>query len=105
MNAEYFAGQRTVLLFEFSDYAARLKRWWLVIDDGDVDVCMKDPGHEIDLQVVTTVRTLTGVWMGDIGLGHAIRAKQLKISGPAKLKRDISTWLGANYFADVQPAH
>lgn len=104
MNAEYFTGARTVLLFEFSDYAAKYKRWWLVIDEGDVDVCMKDPGHEVDLQVVTTVRTLTAVWMGDLGLGQAIRSKQLNLSGPARLKRDISTWLGTNYFADVTPA-
>ncbi len=103
MNAEYFTGTRTVLLFEFSDFAAKYKRWWLVIDDGDVDVCMKDPGQEVDLLVVTSVRTLTAVWMGDMGLGQAIRSKQLKLSGPANLKRDISTWLGTNYFADVKP--
>jgi len=104
MNAGYFGEVRTVLLFEFSDYAAKFKRWWLVIEDGDVDVCMKDPGHEVDLQIVTTVKTLTAVWMGDIGFGQAIRARQLKLSGPAGLKRDISTWLGTNYFADVKPA-
>jgi DNA-binding HxlR family transcriptional regulator len=91
MNAEYFTGERTVLLFEFGDYAAKFKRWWLVIEDGDVDVCMNDPGHEVDLQLVTDVRTLTAVWMGDVGLGQAIRSGQLKLSGPAKLKRDIST--------------
>ncbi len=53
MNAGYFGKTRTVLMFEFSDYAAKFKRWWLVIEDGDVDVCMKDPGHEVDLQLVT----------------------------------------------------
>jgi len=104
MNAEYFGGERVVLLFEFSDYAAKFKYWWLVIEDGDVDVCMKDPGHDIDLQVMTDVKTLTAIWMGDIGLGQAIRSKQLKLSGPARLKRDISAWLGTNYFADVKPA-
>ncbi len=104
MNAGYFGKTRTVLMFEFSDYAAKFKRWWLVIEDGEVDVCMKDPGHEVDLQVLSDVRTLTAVWMGDIALGQAIRSKLIKLSGPAKLKRDISTWLGNNYFADVKPA-
>jgi len=101
MNAKYFGAGQTVLQFEFRDYAAKFKRWWLVVEDGDVDVCMKDPGHEIDLKLVTDVRTLTAVWMGDIGLGQAIRSKQIKLAGPPKLKRDISTWLGTNYFADV----
>lgn len=104
MNAGYFGAGRTVLLFEFTDYVAKFRRWWLVIEDGEVDVCMKDPGQEIDLQVTTTVRDLTAVWMGDMGLGQAVRNKLIMVSGPAKLKRDISVWLGTNYFANVKPA-
>lgn len=104
MNAGYFGTGRTVLLFEFTDYAAKFRRWWLVIEDGEVEVCMKDPGHEINVQVVASVRSLTAVWMGDIGVRRAIRTKQLKVSGPAQVQRDMSIWLGANYFADVKQA-
>jgi DNA-binding HxlR family transcriptional regulator len=104
MNVEYFGKQRTVLLFEFDDYKTKFRRWWLVVGDGEVDVCIKDPGHEVDLQVITDVKTLTGIWMGDIGLSQAIRTRRLKMMGPGKLKRHISTWLGTNYFADVKPA-
>jgi len=103
INASYFRDQPAVLLFQFSDYAAKFRHWWLVIEDGDVDVCMKDPGREVDLQLVTSVRTLTAVWMGDMDLRQAIRSKLIKLNGPAKLKHDISTWLGTNYFADVKP--
>jgi len=104
MNAEYFGAERKVVLFEFSDYTSKFRRWWLVVEDGEVDVCMKDPGHEVDLQVLTDVRTLTGIWMGDITVGQAIRSRLLRLTGPAKLKRDISKWLGTNYFASVEPA-
>ena len=104
MNAEYFGAERKVLLFEFSDYTSKFRRWWLVVEDGEVDVCMKDPGHEVDLQLLTDVRTLTGIWMGDTTLGQAIRSRLLRLTGPAKLKRDISKWLGTNYFASVEPA-
>jgi DNA-binding HxlR family transcriptional regulator len=103
MNAAYFGAGRTVLSFEFSDYTAKFRRWWLVINDGEVDVCMKDPGHEIDLQVLTDVKTLTGVWMGDFGLGQALRDGRITLVGPARLKRDISNWLGTNYFAGIKP--
>jgi len=104
MNAEYFGEQRTTLYFEFSDYSAKSRRWWLVLTSGDVDVCMKDPGYEIDLEILTDVRTLTGVWMGDIGLGQALRDGRIRLTGPTQLKRDISTWLRKNYFADVRTA-
>ena len=104
MNAGYFVEPLTTLHIEFSDYAAKFRRWWLVIRDGDVDVCMKDPGHDIDLKIVTDVQTLTGVWMGDISLGQTLRDHRIRLSGSTRLERDISTWLGRNYFADVKPA-
>jgi len=104
MNADYFDSDRTVLYFEFSDYAAKFRRWWLIVEDGEVDVCMKDPGHDIDLELLTDVRTLTGVWMGDIGLGQALRDRRIRLTGPTRLKRDMSTWLRRNYFADIEAA-
>jgi hypothetical protein len=42
--------------------------------------------------------------MGDIGLGQALRDGRIRLSGTTALKRDISTWLGKNYFADIKPA-
>lgn len=104
MNADYFGTERTVLYVEFRDYTAKFRRWWLVVRDGEADVCMKDPGYDVDLEVLTDVRTLTGVWMGDIGLGQALRDHRIRLSGKTKLKQDISTWLGRNYFADVNAA-
>ena len=65
---------------------------------------MKDPGHPVDLTVTTDVRTLTAVWMGDVGLGQALRDHRIRLDGPTPLKRDIATWLGRNYFADIAPA-
>ena len=104
MNAEYFGPDRTVLHFEYVDFDAKFRRWWLVIQNDDVDVCMKDPGHQIDLKVTTDIRTMTGVWMGDISLGQALRDRRIRLNGDARLKRDISTWLRSNYFADIPSA-
>ena len=104
MNADYFGGQRTVLLFEFRDYGAKFRRWWLVINSGEVDVCMKDPGHEIDLEISTDLRTLTAIWMGDLGLGRALRDGQLVVTGSSRLKQDMANWLGTNYFAGIAAA-
>lgn len=104
MRADYFRNVRTTIHFEFNDYAAKFRRWWLVVHDGSVDVCMKDPGYHVDLEVLTDVTTLTGVWMGNIDLGQALRDGRIRLSGSTQLKRDISTWLGRNYFADIKPA-
>ena len=104
MNAGYFGEGKTTLYVEFIDYVAKHRRWWLVIEDGVVDVCMRDPGYDIDLKVTTDVRTLTGVWIGDIALGQALRDHRIRLDGATSLKRDIATWLGRNYFSNIRPA-
>lgn len=95
---------RSVLLFEFTDYQTRYHRWWLVIQDDDVDVCLKDPGFEVDLHIITDTRTLTHYWMGDISMAKAKQEKHITIDGDTTLKKDITTWLGRNYFATIESA-
>jgi hypothetical protein len=94
-----------VIRVEFTDQAARYRRWWLVIRDGDVDVCLKDPGFDVDLSLTTDLRTLTAVWMGGISITHAIRERRVAVDGVSRLRKGIAVWLGSSYFADVRPAH
>lgn len=102
MNADYFESPRTTLRFEFSNYTSALRRWWLVIKDNNVDVCIKDPGYEVDLQVLTDIRTLTRYWMGDMSMSMALRNKKITLHGNSKLKKDIKIWLRQNFYADVK---
>ena len=104
LDAEFFSAERTVLLFEFSDYTSKYRRWWLMIKGGDVDVCLKDPAYEVNLHIFTDLKTLTGVWMGDLSLGQTLRNKLITVTGEEHLKLGMSAWLGTNYFADVKPA-
>lgn len=105
IDANYFPiNQRTVIQFEFTEYTNHLRLWWLIIKNGDVDVCIKDYGHEIDLKISTDVKSLTQIWMGDLSFMKAMRDKLLEVIGSAELKKAMPVWLGTNYFADVQSA-
>jgi hypothetical protein len=42
--------------------------------------------------------------MGDISMNKALRDKLIRLSGLSELKKDIASWLGRNYYADVKPA-
>lgn len=52
-----------MLKIEFTDMDPKKRFWWLVVRDNDVDVCVKDPGYEVDLLIASDLRTLTAVWM------------------------------------------
>ena len=105
LNVGFFKGERTVIRIEFTDQAAQYRRWWLVIKGGEVDVCLKDPGFELDLTLVTDLRTLTAVWMGDTTIMNAIRENSVAVEGASHLRKNIAVWLGSSHFADVKPAH
>lgn len=103
IETEFFKGERNVIKFEFTDYVSRLRFWWIVIKGNDVDVCIKDPGYEVDLTISTDLKTMTGAWMGDTTIMKAMREKKVIASGSSYLKKNIAVWLGANYYADVKP--
>lgn len=104
MNTEYFTAERAVIKVEFTDMIPRKRFWWLVVRDGDVDVCLKDPGYDIDLLIVSDLKTLTAVWMGDTTIMSALRDKLVDVSGSSALRKNIGAWLGSSYYADVKAA-
>lgn len=90
---------RTVLRFEFRDQPGALRFWWLIIEPGDVDVCLKDPGHEIDLYLATDLATMARVWMGALDLRAAMRSGKIQVDGESRLRKTLPQWLGRNPFA------
>ena len=96
--------QRVVIYFEFAEAKKGMKQWWLVVGEGEVDLCLDDPGLEVDVTLSTTLRTMTQVWMGDIALGQARAQGLLRATGSARLVRSLGNWLGASPFAHVAPA-
>jgi DNA-binding HxlR family transcriptional regulator len=84
---------RTVIYVEFSDRVP-LRRWWLVIESGEADLCMKDPGHEVDLCLYTNLMTLTKYVDARITIAEATSSGQLRLQGSSELIRGISQWLG-----------
>jgi len=70
---------QTVVYFEFAEAKKGMKRWWLVVQDGDVDLCLEDHGHEIGLAVFADLGCFTRVWMGDLDLASACSTGKVKL--------------------------
>jgi DNA-binding HxlR family transcriptional regulator len=91
--------ERVVLYVEFSDAPRHQRRYWLLLEPEQVDLCVRDPGLETDLSILTDVRTLTDVWMGDISLARAMKEELLSLQGPRELRRTLPDWFGLSAFA------
>ena len=99
---------RVVVCFEFRGVPARclaLKASWLVLEPTGVDVCMRDPGFEVDLVVRADVGALARVWAGHLGWADAVRAGRIRLEGAHAIARAFPAWLKLSHFARVlQPA-
>jgi DNA-binding HxlR family transcriptional regulator len=49
---------RFVVRFEFPDMPSTRRRYWLVFEGDEADLCVKNPGFEVDLYVSSKVRAL-----------------------------------------------
>lgn len=85
---------RTTVAFHLDGVPAKASRWWLVVSDGNVDICDVDPGYDVTGTVQTSLRTLTRIWRGDESWSHALLDGSVALSGPAEVRRAIPKWIG-----------
>ncbi len=102
VRPENFPRRRIVVAFEFTEAPTNKSHWWLVSEQTEVDLCLNDPGYEVDLFIATDVRTMTAVWMGDVPLELAMASGALEAHGPTDLRRRLSAWLGLSAFASIK---
>jgi hypothetical protein len=75
------------------------KPYWIVIEGGEVDLCVIDPGYDVDLYVSSSLRSMTAVWMGVSTLKAEIDAGSIELTGNAAIARSMHEWLGQSPFA------
>lgn len=99
INLESVPAQKIVLQFDFGGLAKGRKThrsWWLVIEHGEVDVCQKDPGFQVDVLITADLSVFTHVWMGFTNLEPALKQGSIRFEGDRDLVRQVPTWLYLN---------
>jgi DNA-binding HxlR family transcriptional regulator len=87
-----FPGRRVTVHLEFTDVPEPRKRWWLVNDRGNVDLCPTDPGFPVDLYVTTDIRTMIAVWFGKLAWEAGVRSSRIEVTGPRQLRERLRSW-------------
>ncbi len=90
---------RYAVEFQFTGPIRGHRRYWLVFDQDHVDLCYKDPGFEIGLYVISSVRTLTQLWLGHISLAEAQRNGGLRLEGGPRDIAAFRSWFALSLFA------
>ena len=103
VDASRFPAQRVVVQFRFPDAPVAQRQWWLVSEAGTTDLCLEDPGYEVDVFLEAPLHVMTAVWMRDISFKEAEHSFGLSVEGDRKLRNSLPKWLGASALA-FEPA-
>jgi DNA-binding HxlR family transcriptional regulator len=105
VRVENLPERQAVIRFDFRAEGARSfwlegqQSFWLILERPVVDLCLSDPGFEVDLTVNADVAELTRVYLGHISLTHAIRQGSVEVVGRRDLRSGFRVWIGVSPFA------
>jgi hypothetical protein len=100
INTTPMPQRRSTIQVIFSDLPEARRNWWLIVEPGEeVDLCSVDPGFDVDLYLVTDLRTMTEIWMGYTTIARAKAENRLVNTGDRQLEADMSSRLGLSPFA------
>lgn len=84
--------QRVVVRFDF-EYRGRPDTAWLLIHEGDAELCATDPGYGDDLVVEVKDAMVFARWhLGQINWASALRSGGVTIRGRTDLRKALPTW-------------
>ena len=96
--------RRVVVHFKFvgvpSSYRGP-RLFWLVLERAQVDLCIDDPGFEVDLYVEAALSAMAQIWLGDVSFDAMLRSRAIKLVGPAALAKAFPDWLMLSQYARV----
>jgi len=101
---ERASSRRSAVEFQLSGVRRDRSRYWLVFDRGQVDLCFRDPGFEIELLVSSPLRTMTEVWLGHLTIEQAIREGRLRLEGEQHAIKAFGSWFSLSPFAPAARA-
>jgi hypothetical protein len=102
VRADAFGDQRTVVQLLLTDQVPAKRRWWFVNENGAVQLCVKDPGFDVDLYVEVTLPDIIYIWRGDLSPARAQAEERLKVHGLARARRAFRAWLNLGEWTKIK---
>lgn len=98
MDRSSFPSERVVIQLDHT--APERVTIWLVIDHGEVSVCLQHPGLDTDVHVSTSTSALAEVFQGYDQWRDAVAAERIRVEGPRHLVRALPQWFMWSSLAD-----
>lgn len=103
INTDPMPPCRNTIQFIFKDRPISERNYWLIVEPNkEVDLCLVDPGFDVDLYVSTDLHSMTELWLGYRTIDQVSEDGRLILTGSRKQAADLRTWLKLSVFANLE---
>jgi DNA-binding HxlR family transcriptional regulator len=88
-----FPKHRIVVQFEYPDAPQGSRDWWLVSENGEIELCLSDHGFDVDVLIKCPLKKMTEVWISQQRFADAVKKGDIKVLGDLKLANKLQDWL------------
>lgn len=93
---------QSLVRIEFADQPKDKRLWWFINRDGKCELCLEDPGFEVDLYLACSLPDMIYILRGDLPLSRALSSGRLEAHGTARARRALRAWLNLNPLTKVK---
>jgi DNA-binding HxlR family transcriptional regulator len=105
VDARAFGRPQSVVRLEFTDQPEGGRLWWFINRDGACEICLQDPGFEVDLYLAATLPDMIYIVRGDLPLPRALSSGRLEAIGSARARKAIRAWLNLAPYTKIKSQH
>lgn len=100
-----FPERRVVVQFHYTDAPQGARDWWLVSKSREIDLCLSDPGYDVDLLTRSSLAAMTAVWTCQRPFRDAERRGDIEVTGDPRLAKKLPDWLRASQLSRLGAHH
>ncbi|MEX2353973.1 MAG: helix-turn-helix domain-containing protein [Gammaproteobacteria bacterium] len=93
VDPSVFPEHRIVVQFEYPDAPKGGRNWWLVSENGEIDLCLHDHGYEVDILIKCSLKIMTEIWICETSFNEAVKKGNVIIMGNSVLINSLQSWL------------
>jgi len=95
---------KATIALEFPNEPASRRYFWLVVRDGNVEVCLSHPGLPVDVTIIADAREFARLYLGHVDCGAVLASRGIAVQGNPALVRSFRHWFPRSGFATTQPS-
>lgn len=103
-NPTAFGTRRCLIRLELTDQPKAKHFWWFLNAKGKCELCIDDPGGEVNLYLACTLPDAIYLVRGDLKLTTATESQRLEILGDGWAHQAFPEWLNLSPLTQIDPA-